>query len=151
MLALVDCNSCYASCEQIFRPDLRAKPVVVLSLNDGFIVARSKEAKSLGIGDLEPVFKIEPLLWLHQVAIFSGNYPLYGDISHRGITTLRQFSSEVEVYSIDEMFLELQGLQKHWLDYGRQIRQTLWRDAHMPVGGGTHADVYIFDGHRLFI
>ncbi|MDP5209193.1 Y-family DNA polymerase [Microbulbifer sp. 2205BS26-8] len=136
MLALVDCNSCYASCEQIFRPDLRGKPVVVLSNNDGFVVARSKEAKSLGIGDLEPFFKIEHRLRLHQVAIFSSNYPLYGDISHRVMTTLRQFSPEVEVYSIDEMFLEFQGLQKPWLDYGRQIRQTLWRDVRMPVGVG---------------
>ncbi len=136
MLALVDCNSCYASCEKIFRPDLRDKPVVVLSNNDGFVVARSAEAKALGIGGLEPFFKIEPILRRHRVAIFSSNYPLYGDISHRVMTTLRQFSPEVEVYSIDEMFLDLQGLQEDWLSYGREIRQTLWRDVRMPVGVG---------------
>ncbi|BBM04098.1 Y-family DNA polymerase [Microbulbifer sp. GL-2] len=136
MLALVDCNSCYASCEQIFRPDLRGRPVVVLSNNDGFVVARSKEAKLLGIGDLEPFFKIEPLLRRHNVAIFSSNYPLYGDISHRVMTTLRDFSPEVEVYSIDEMFLNLKGLQKDWAEYGQCIRQTLWRDVRMPVGVG---------------
>ncbi|MCH9692195.1 MAG: Y-family DNA polymerase [Gammaproteobacteria bacterium] len=136
MLALVDCNSCYASCEQIFRPDLRGQPVVVLSNNDGFVVARSKEAKTLGIGDLEAFFKIEPLLRRHKVAIFSSNYPLYGDISHRVMTTLRQFSPEVEVYSIDEMFLDLRGLQQAWRSYGQQIRQSLWRDVRMPVGVG---------------
>lgn len=79
MLALVDCNSFYASCEQVFRPDLRGKPVVVLSNNDGCVVARSREAKDLGIPDLNAFFKIEHLLRQHNVAIFSSNYPLYGD------------------------------------------------------------------------
>ena len=109
MFALVDCNSCYASCEQIFRPELRGKPVVVLSNNDGFIVARSKEAKLLGLGDLQPFFKVEHILKQHNVAIFSSNYQLYGDISHRVMSTLKVFSPEVEVYSIDEMFLECGG------------------------------------------
>ncbi|WP_439135400.1 Y-family DNA polymerase [Pseudomaricurvus sp.] len=136
MLALVDCNSCYASCEQIFRPDLRGKPVVVLSNNDGFVVARSKEAKALGIGDLQAFFKVEPLLRRHGVAIFSSNYPLYGDISHRVMTTLRSFSPSVEVYSIDEMFLDCEGLQEDWKAYGQTIRSTLWRDVRMPVGVG---------------
>ncbi|MCO1336626.1 Y-family DNA polymerase [Microbulbifer sp. OS29] len=136
MLALVDCNSCYASCEQIFRPDLRGCPVVVLSNNDGCVVARSKEAKSLGIPDLQPFFKIEYLLRKHGVTIFSSNYALYGDISNRVMITLRQFSPEVEVYSIDEMFLDLHGLQECPLDYGQQIRQTLWREIRMPVGVG---------------
>ena len=102
-IALVDCNSFYASCEQIFRPDLRGKPVVVLSNNDGFVVARSKEAKALGIPDLEAFFKIEGLLRKHDVAIFSSNYPLYGDISNRVMTKLQAFSPRIEVYSIDEM------------------------------------------------
>ncbi|WP_444922915.1 Y-family DNA polymerase [Microbulbifer sp. DLAB2-AF] len=136
MLVLVDCNSCYASCEQIFRPDLRGRPVVVLSNNDGFVVARSKEAKLLGIGDLEPFFKVQHLLRAHRVAIFSSNYPLYGDISHRVMTTLREFGPNVEVYSIDEMFLDLHGLQEDWQDYGRKIRNTLWRNIRMPVGVG---------------
>ncbi|AWF81744.1 UMUC domain-containing protein DNA-repair protein [Microbulbifer sp. A4B17] len=136
MLALVDCNSCYASCEQIFRPDLRGRPVVVLSNNDGCVVARSKEAKSLGIPDLQPFFKIEHLLRRYGVTIFSSNYALYGDISHRVMMTLRQFSPEVEVYSIDEMFLDLNGLQVNWSDYGQEIRKILWRDIRMPVGVG---------------
>lgn len=136
MLALVDCNSCYASCEQIFRPDLRGKPVVVLSNNDGFIVARSKEAKALGIEDLQPFFKIEHLLKRHNVAIFSSNYPLYGDISNRVMSTLRGFAPEVEVYSIDEMFLQFAGIQENLTNYGHTIKNTLWQNIRMPVGVG---------------
>lgn len=136
MFALVDCNSCYASCEQIFRPELRGKPVVVLSNNDGFIVARSKEAKLLGLGDLQPFFKVEHILKQHNVAIFSSNYPLYGDISHRVMTTLKTFSPEVEVYSIDEMFLNFEGMSWDLKDYGQQIKDKLWQDIRMPVGVG---------------
>jgi DNA polymerase V len=132
----VDCNSCYASCEQIFRPDLRGKPVVVLSNNDGFVVARSKEAKALGIGDLQTFFKIEPVLKANNVAIFSSNYPLYGDISRRVMDTLRGFAPTVEVYSIDEMFLDFDGLQEDWKLYGQTIKQTLWKHIRMPVGVG---------------
>ena len=136
MLALVDCNSCYASCEQIFRPDLRGKPVVVLSNNDGCIVARSAEAKKLGIPDLQPFFKIEPLLRRHNVAIFSSNYPLYGDISNRVMTTLQRFSPSVEVYSIDEMFLDLAGIQEPLTEYGKTIKQTVLKHVGMPVSVG---------------
>ena len=136
MFALVDCNSFYASCEQVFRPDLRGKPVVVLSNNDGFVVARSKEAKALGIGDLQPFFKIEHILRKHNVAIFSSNYPLYGDISHRVMKTLNQFSPNIEVYSIDEMFLALQGIPVDTKDYGHIIKDTLWNHIRMPVGVG---------------
>lgn len=136
MLAIVDCNSCYASCEQIFRPDLRGKPVVVLSNNDGCIVARSKEAKALGFPDLHAFFKVQHLIKQHNVAVFSSNYPLYGDISNRVMSTLRQFSPNVEVYSIDEMFLDLTGIQENLTDYGQTIKHTLWRDVRMPVGVG---------------
>ncbi len=136
MLALVDCNSCYASCEQVFRPDLRGKPVVVLSNNDGFVVARSKEAKALGIEDLQAFFKVEALLRRHGVTIFSSNYPLYGDISQRVMNTLRRFAPSVEVYSIDEMFLDFDGLQDDWKAYGQSIRDTLWQQVRMPVGVG---------------
>jgi DNA polymerase V len=136
MFALVDCNSCYASCEQIFRPELRGKPVVVLSNNDGFIVARSKEAKLLGLQELQPFFKVEPLLKQNNVAIFSSNYPLYGDISHRVMTTLKAFSPEVEVYSIDEMFLNFEGMQWDLNEYGQQIKNKLWQDIRMPVAVG---------------
>lgn len=136
MFALVDCNSCYASCEQIFRPELRGKPVVVLSNNDGFIVARSKEAKQLGLEDLQPFFKVEAMLKQHNVAIFSSNYPLYGDISHRVMSTLKVFSPEVEVYSIDEMFLNFDGMGWDLKEYGQEIKQKLWQDIRMPVGVG---------------
>lgn len=137
MLAIVDCNSCYASCEQIFRPDLRGKPVVVLSNNDGCIVARSKEAKALGLPDLHAFFKVKHLIEQHNVAVFSSNYPFYGDISNRVMTTLRQFSPSVEVYSIDEMFLDLAGIQGDLNAYGQQIKQRLWREVRMPVGVGV--------------
>ena len=137
MFAIVDCNSCYASCEQIFRPELRGKPVVVLSNNDGFIVARSKEAKLLGLEDLQPFFKVEHILKQNNVAIFSSNYPLYGDISHRVMTTLKAFSPEVEVYSIDEMFLNFDGMKWDLNDYGQQIKNKLWQDIRMPVAVGV--------------
>ena len=136
MFALVDCNSCYASCEQIFRPDLRGKPVVVLSNNDGCIVARNAEAKALGIPDLEPYFKLKPLLEYYGVHVFSSNYPLYGDISNRVMETLRNYSPEVEVYSIDEMFLKLDGFTQDLNAYGQKMKAQLWQDVRMPVGVG---------------
>ncbi len=136
MFALVDCNSFYASCEQVFRPDLRGKPVVVLSNNDGFVVARSKEAKLLGIGDLQPFFKIEHILRRHNVAIFSSNYPLYGDISRRVMNTLKTFSPHIEVYSIDEMFLSLNGIPFDYNSYGQEMRSRLWKHTRIPVGVG---------------
>jgi DNA polymerase V len=115
---------------------LRGKPVVVLSNNDGFIVARSKEAKLLGLQELQPFFKVEQLLKQNNVAIFSSNYPLYGDISHRVMTTLKAFSPEVEVYSIDEMFLNFEGMQWDLNEYGQQIKNKLWQDIRMPVAVG---------------
>ena len=136
MFALVDCNSFYASCEQVFRPDLRGKPVVVLSNNDGFVVARSREAKALGIGDLQPFFKIESLLRQYNVAIFSSNYPLYGDLSNRVMSTLKGFSPHIEVYSIDEMFLSLRGMPNATAQYGREIKNRLWDHVRIPAGVG---------------
>ncbi|MCK9468945.1 MAG: Y-family DNA polymerase [Porticoccaceae bacterium] len=134
MFALVDCNSFYASCEQVFRPDLRGKPVVVLSNNDGCIVARSKEAKALGVPDLQPYFKVENLLRRHGVAIFSSNYPLYGDMSRRVMSTLQGFDTPIEVYSIDEMFLDLSGHSGGEL--APLIRDTVWRELRIPVSLG---------------
>jgi DNA polymerase V len=136
MFALVDCNSFYASCEQVFRPELRGKPVVVLSNNDGCIVARSKEAKALGIPDLHAFFKIEHIIRQHKIAIFSSNYPLYGDLSNRVMTTLTQFSSAIEVYSIDEMFLSLDDFSVDLSDYGQEIKRSVWRNVRIPVGVG---------------
>ena len=136
MLALVDCNSCYASCEQIFRPDLRNKPVVVLSNNDGCIIARSKQAKQLGIPDLDPYFKQEALLKRHEVTVFSANFRLYGDVSAQVMANLSGFSPRVEQYSIDEMFLDLQGIHEEMNEYGSRIRDCIWRHVRMPVGVG---------------
>lgn len=137
MFCLVDCNSFYASCEQVFRPDLRNKPVIVLSNNDCFIVARSAQAKAMGIGDLQSMFAIKDWLAQQNIAIFSSNYPLYGDLSARVMSTLQLFSSRVEIYSIDEMFLYLQGIKNRSLnDYGQQIRQTVYQHTALPVGVG---------------
>lgn len=137
MFALVDCNSFYASCEQIFRPELRNKPVVVLSNNDGCIVARSKEAKDLGIHGLQPFFKVEKYLRKHNVAIFSSNYPLYGDISGRIMRTLEPFSPNIEVYSIDEMFLSLAELDIDLREYSQEIKHKIYDHIRMPVSVGV--------------
>ncbi len=110
--------------------------MVVLSNNDGFVVARSKEAKALGIGGLQPFFKVEPLLRRNNVAIFSSNYLLYGDLSNRVMSTLKGFSPHIEVYSIDEMFLSLRGMSDQPEQYGRKIKNRLWEHIRMPVGIG---------------
>ena len=136
MFALVDCNSCYASCEQVFRPDLRNQPLIVLSNNDGCIIARSKEAKDLGIPDLQPYFKVQHLLKKKGVHIFSSNFRLYGDISNQVMATLRNFSPHVEQYSIDEMFLQVDSLTNDYNDLGTVLKNTLWKNVRMPVGVG---------------
>ena len=125
MLALVDCNSFYASCEQVFRPDLRGKPIVVLSNNDGCIVARNREVKVLGIPGLEPYFKLEPLLKKHNVHVFSSNYELYADLSSRVMDVASSFSPDVEIYSIDELFLSLDGMKCDLNQYAKKIRKTI--------------------------
>jgi DNA polymerase V len=140
MYALVDCNSFYASCEQIFRPDLRGKPVAVLSNNDGCIVARNTEAKALNIPELEPYFKIKKLLEQRQVHVFSSNYELYADISNRVVQTLQNYANddEVEIYSIDECFLDFDRLTNFdFTEYGQNIKNTLWQDVRMPVCVGV--------------
>ena len=137
MFALVDCNSFYASCHQVFRPELRGKPVVVLSNNDGCIVARSREAKALGIPDLKPFFEVEGLLKQHKVHIFSSNYALYGDLSNRVVSTLSNFSNCLEVYSIDECFLALEENNAEWLRMlGLEIKDKIWDHVRIPVGVG---------------
>ena len=136
MFALVDCNNFYVSCERVFRPDLHGGPVVVLSNNDGCIIARSNEAKQLGIKMGEPAFKIADFLVQNQVTVFSSNYVLYGDLSHRVMCTLGQFTPELEVYSIDEAFLNLTGLPVKWAEYARTIRATVGRNVGIPVSVG---------------
>ena len=136
MFALVDCNAFYASCEQVFRPDLRGKPVVVLSNNDGFIVARTAEAKRIGIPNLAPFFEVEELLRKHRVAVFSSNYPLYGDLSRRVVETLREYAAELEIYSIDEVFLRPWSVDGDLERYGHRLREAVWRRVRIPVGVG---------------
>ena len=130
--ALVDCNSFYASCERIFRPDIRKRPVVVLSNNDGCVVALSKEAKQLGIKMCEPWFKIEKLFLKKGGVAFSSNYELYADVSSRVMQTLEYLSPKVEVYSIDEAFLDLSGLQEYE-KFGYQCKETIDRWIGVPV------------------
>src|SRR4051812_31662624 len=110
MFALIDCNNFYASCERLFRPDLSTTPIIVLSNNDGCVIARSNEAKSLGIKMGEPYFKVKSLCKKHKIATFSSNYTLYGDISHRVMTVIERDWPELEIYSIDEAFLDLSSL-----------------------------------------
>jgi len=109
ILALVDCNNFYVSCERVFNPKLRGRPVVVLSNNDGCVVARSEEAKALGIPMGAPAFMYEGLFKMHKVETYSSNYTLYADMSRRVMATLAQFTPEIEFYSIDEAFLDLSG------------------------------------------
>jgi DNA polymerase V len=137
IFALVDCNNFYASCERVFNPKLAGKPLVVLSNNDGCVVARSNEAKALGIGMGVPEFQIRPLLRAHQVEVFSSNYRLYGDMSQRVMDTLEPFSPDLEIYSIDEAFLSLSGFaSRNLTEYGRTIRNTVKRWTGIPVSVG---------------
>lgn len=137
IFALVDCNSFYASCERVFNPRLEGKPIVVLSNNDGCVVARANEAKALGIGMGVPEFQIRPLLPAHRVQVFSSNYTLYGDLSQRVMETLEQFSPDVEVYSIDEAFLSLVGFEhRDLLKHGRLIHHTVPQWTGIPVSVG---------------
>ena len=110
MYALVDCNNFYASCERVFRPDLNGKPIVVLSNNDGCVIARSNEAKAFGIPMGAVAYQYQELFTKNNIQVFSSNYALYGDMSARVMNLLSQFAPEIEVYSIDEAFLEFKGL-----------------------------------------
>ncbi|EGD1496512.1 Y-family DNA polymerase [Salmonella enterica] len=138
MFALCDVNSFYASCEAVFRPDLRGRPVVVLSNNDGCVIARSAEAKQLGIAMGVPYFKQKERLRRSGVACFSSNYELYADMSNRVMTTLEEMSPRVEIYSIDEAFCDLTGVRncRDLTDFGREIRATVLKRTHLTVGIG---------------
>ncbi|MFH1372965.1 MAG: Y-family DNA polymerase [bacterium] len=140
-IALADCNNFYASCERVFNPGLHGRPVVVLSNNDGCIVARSGEAKVLGIGMGQPFFKCRDIIEKHNVHVFSSNYALYGNMSGRVMTTLAQFTPEMEIYSIDEAFLDLNGCDRlhghdNLTEYARTIRATVIRWTGIPVSIG---------------
>jgi DNA polymerase V len=137
--AIVDCNSFYCSCERVFRPDLNKKPVVVLSNNDGCIISRSDEAKMLGVEMAGPFFKAKHLIEKHDVATFSSNYNLYGDMSRRVMDILKMLAGEknVEVYSVDESFLNVSGIDKNLLDeYALHLRKVVeqWTGVSVSVG-----------------
>lgn len=127
VFALVDCNNFYASCEKLFRPDLKDTPVVVLSNNDGCVVARSREAKLLGIKMGVPVFQIKAEMQGHGILAFSSNYALYADLSSRVMRTLEEMAPRVEVYSIDEAFLDLTGIESaiSLVEFGQQVRERI--------------------------
>ncbi len=136
MFALVDCNNFYVSCERVFRPDLEGKPVIVLSNNDGCIISRSEEAKRLGLKMAEPAFYKKKFLKDNNVHSFSSNYTLYGDMSQRMMDTLRLFSPEVEVYSIDEAFMNMEGIA-NLEPYMIEVRNTVFKHTGMPVSIGV--------------
>ena len=125
IFALVDCNNFYVSCERVFNPKLANRPVIVLSNNDGCVVARSNEAKKLGIDMGVPAFEIKDIIKKNRVEVFSSNYTLYVDMSGRVMETLSTFTPEKEVYSIDEAFLNLAGFNCSLTDYGRKIQQIV--------------------------
>jgi DNA polymerase V len=136
VFALADCNNFYASCERVFDPRLRGRPVVVLSNNDGCVVARSAEAKALGIPMGEPAFKCKELFAAHKVAVFSSNYALYGDMSRRVMQTLSRFSPDMEIYSIDEAFLRLDGLSEAPDLIARIAKEEVGRWTGIPISIG---------------
>lgn len=138
MFALVDVNSFYASCETVFRPDLRGKPVVVLSNNDGCIIARSAAAKRLGYKMGDPWFKVAREAERRGVVAFSSNYSLYSDMSDRVMTILQQLTPRVEIYSIDEAFCDLTGMRRLTAldEFGQQLREQIRRRTHLTVGVG---------------
>jgi DNA polymerase V len=136
LIALVDCNNFYVSCERVFRPDLIGKPVAVLSNNDGCIVARSQEVKDLGVKMGVPLFQVQQLVNQHQIQLFSSNYALYADMSARVMSVMEEFTPSLEVYSIDEAFLDLTGVYPCRIDpvaYGQRIRKAVYRATGIPV------------------
>jgi DNA polymerase V len=134
MYALVDCNNFYASCERVFQPKLNGKPVVILSNNDGCVISRSNEAKAVGVPMGAPLFKIKELIKEKNIAVFSSNYALYGDLSNRVMAILGQFSPNLEIYSIDEAFLNFDGMSVLDYDsYGIQMKTRIQKWVGIPV------------------
>jgi len=138
LIALVDCNSFFCSCERVFRPELHQKPVVVLSNNDGCIVARTDEAKKLGLAMGAPYYQVKDFCKKHNVSVFSSNYTLYGDFSARVMRTLSDFTDEMEVYSIDEAFISLKGLKPQDITpFITQLQKTVYQHVGIPVSIGV--------------
>ncbi|MBO9660559.1 MAG: Y-family DNA polymerase [Chitinophagaceae bacterium] len=137
MIALVDINNFYAACERMFNPSLNGRPIVVLSNNDGCAIARSEEAKALGVQMGTPIGKLKQLIKDKSLAVYSSNYTLYGSMSQRVMTLLRGFAANVEVYSIDEAFLECTGMSTEKLNsWARKIRETILSHTGLPVSVG---------------
>ena len=136
-IALVDCNSFYVSCERLFNPKIRNKPVVVLSSNDGCIISRSTEAKALGIKMGEPYFKAKDIILKNNIYVFSSNYSLYGDLSRRVMRTLKRFNCKMEIYSIDEAFLDLSNFPDNEIEeVGKEIRSIVLQWTGIPTSIG---------------
>ncbi|MDD4961612.1 MAG: hypothetical protein PHX07_05195, partial [Candidatus Marinimicrobia bacterium] len=138
MIALVDCNNFYASCERVFDPGLNGKPVVVLSNNDGCVIARSNEAKALGIPMGAPLFQYRQLIEAKQVRVFSSNFALYGDMSRRVMNILSESARDIEIYSIDEAFLDLgKGSDTELLQTAQKLRKKVLQYTGIPVSIGV--------------
>lgn len=135
---LVDCNSFYCSCERVFHPETRNRPVIVLSNNDGCAIAFTKEAKAVGFGQMcEPFFQLKDRIKKYNVAVFSSNYTLYDSMSKRVMDILREFSPDMEIYSVDEAFLQFEGFDHYdFMEYGQKIRQDILVKTGIPVGVG---------------
>ena len=137
MYALVDCNNFYASCERVFNPNLQGKPIAILSNNDGCVISRSDETKALNLPMGAPIFKWESFCKANNIQVLSSNYPLYGDMSSRVMRILEQFTPDVEVYSIDEAFLQFTGFENYnFKDYGNQMRQRILKWTGIPTSVG---------------
>ncbi len=138
MFALVDANSFYCSAEAVFRPDWRNKPIIVLSNNDGCVVAVNRLAKAIGIERFKPFFQIKSLCEKHGVIVCSSNYELYADVSSKMFSVMSQFCDELHEYSIDEAFMRFSPRlnDSEWLALGYEIRKTIWREVKLPVGVG---------------
>lgn len=138
MIALIDCNAFFCSCERLFRPDLWRSPVGVLSNNDGCFISRTKELKALGVKMGQPYFQVKELCEKNKVAVFSANFALYTNISERVMSFLRELCPEIEVYSVDEAFLDLRSMpQKNLEEFARQIRQKIFEEIGIPVSVGV--------------
>jgi DNA polymerase V len=138
MYGLVDCNNFFASCERLFRPELEGKPVVILSNNDGCIISRSNEAKAFGVKMGVPYFEARDIIKKNNIHVFSSNYALYGDISQRVMRTLALFAPEIEIYSIDEAFLHLEGISEEQLPpFTKQLREKVVQWTGMPISIGV--------------
>jgi len=137
MFALIDCNNFYASCERVFRPELIGQPIVVLSNNDGAVIARSNEAKALGVPMGAIAFEYESFFQKHNIHVFSANFALYGDMSSRVMNLLQEYSPDMEIYSIDEAFLKLKGFDYVDLDvYGKEMQQRVTKWTGIPISVG---------------